>query len=46
MTNDLKPQHPQTAPPNSGEDEMVLDTSKMSADKRAAMEVAEGAREA
>ena len=46
MANDLKPQHPQTAPPNSGEDEMVLDTSKMSADKRAAMEVAEGAREA
>ncbi len=46
MTNDLKPQHPHPEPASSGEDEMVLDTSKMSADKRAAMEVAEGAREA
>jgi len=40
MASDLKPNVPST-----GDDEMIIDTSKMSADKRSAMEVAEGARE-
>jgi hypothetical protein len=40
MASDLKPNVPSTH-----EDEMIIDTSKMSADKRSAMEVAEGARE-
>lgn len=38
------PQTPPAAPPG-GEPDLVIDTSKMSADKRAAMEVAEGARD-
>ncbi|MBN8525559.1 MAG: acyl-CoA dehydrogenase family protein [Planctomycetes bacterium] len=41
------PTQPQThaAAPPAGEAELIIDTSKMSADKRAAMEIAEGARD-